>query len=151
MTPQRFWTAAAVWSVLSVGLWAGNAEPDIIVLGGVIAVIAAGGVTMYDLAIRASAVQWTQGHPPPSMDWHVLNLRRHLKLNSRYDAPLLHETLINLVDDRLLAHHGIDRAAAPEAAWAVLTPRLQRLTAGPSRRMATAGELQQILTNIEDL
>lgn len=151
MTPRRFWATAAVWSVLSFGLWAGNAEPDVIVLGGVIAVVAAGGLTAADIARRATGVRWTQGQPRPTIDWHVLSLRKHMKLNTRYDAPLLHETLINLVDDRLLAHHGIDRAAAPEAASAMLTPRLQRLAVGPSRRMATTGELERILTDIEEL
>lgn len=151
MTTRRFWATVAVWAFLSVGLWASGAEPDIIVLGGVIAVVAAGSLTAYDIARRTTGVSWSQGQPPPTVDWQVINLRKHVKFNTRYDAPLLHETLINLVDDRLLAHHGVDRAATPEAAYAVLTPRLQRLTVGPSRRMATTGELERILTDIEEL
>ena len=56
-----------------------------------------------------------------------------------------------LVDDRLLAHHHIDRVAQPQAADELLTPTLRRLLAGPRRQTATPRELQRIHTDIEAL
>ena len=59
-------------------------------------------------------------------------------------------TLVDLVDDRLLAHRHIDRATDPAAAMEVLTPTLRHLVAA-QRPAVGLRQLGRIITDIESL
>lgn len=155
MTRAQAGVAGAVWLVLSVGLWAIGSRPAVVVLAGIVAVVAAGLVLLTNLVDDVLPVVWvgrTEGADATRRDERCLTpLRNQLDLARRYGAPDLHETLVELVDHRLLAHHRIDRAEDPTAAAGVLTPTLARLVAGPLRPITSGRELRQIITDIEAL
>jgi len=65
-------------------------------------------------------------------------------------AAQLHTTLVRVIDDRLSAHHGIDRTAHPEQAHAVLGTVLAAYAATPAARTSRR-QLSDLLTRIEAL
>lgn len=155
MTRTQAALTAGVWLLLSVGLWAIGSRPAVAVLAGIVAVLAVGLVVLNELVDETIPVEWTRAYDGPSsgrrVERSLTPLRNQLDLARRYRSPDLHLTLVELVDDRLLAHHRIDRAADPAAADAVLTPALARLVAGPPRAVSSPRELRQLLTDIEAL
>lgn len=155
MTRAQAAVAGAVWLVLSIGLWAVGSRPAVVVLAGIVAVIAAGLVLLTNLVDDVLPIVWVGRSDAADSTRRVERcltpLRNQLDLARRYGAPDLHETLLELVDHRLLAHHRVDRATDPSAAAAVLTPTLARLVGGPLRPITSARELRQILTDIEAL
>ncbi|UYM06454.1 hypothetical protein [Solicola gregarius] len=70
-----------------------------------------------------------------------------------FDDSWLWRDLVQLVDDRLLRFHDIDRAADPAAAANVLGPRLATFVREPppTRQFARRDYLDAIVTEIEDL
>jgi hypothetical protein len=151
VTLARISVAIGAWGLLSLALWVSDAEPAVAVLAGVAAAIAVAGATAFDLAVMTSDVKWRKGQAAPPADQRATKLQRLMNARVRYDSTELEERLVALVDDRLLANKGIDRASMPEAAAEVLTPRLRDLVAGRRRGIAVPRELQRILTDIEDL
>jgi hypothetical protein len=93
--------------------------------------------------------------PTPAMrtDRRVMRLRSGLAYGQRNDASLeqLRTSLVELVDDQLLAVHHIDRADDPDAAHAVLGDDLFDFVADPAtaRALARPRSLDRILTLIE--
>jgi hypothetical protein len=69
----------------------------------------------------------------------------------RAGSTELRTQLVSLVDDRLMAHHGIDRSSDPVRADAVLTPALRRLMSEPRSSGLGLRELRRIVTDIEAL
>lgn len=155
MTRLRALVVVTIWVLLSLGLWASDASPAVLLLGAVIAVAVAVVVVSMDLATAISGVEWTSR--PTSVpadvsdDPVVTSLRRQIHTASWGGSTQLRDTLLEVIDERLLAHHRIDRAADPAAATAVLTPRLRRFVERQRRREVAPGELRQILTDIETL
>lgn len=155
MTRLRALVVVTIWVLLSLGLWASDASPAVLLLGAVIAVAVAVVVVSIDLATAISGVEWTSR--PTSVpadvsdDPVVTSLRRQIRAASWGGSTQLRDTLLEVIDERLLAHHRIDRAADPAAATAVLTPRLRRFVERQRRREVAPGELRQILTDIETL
>jgi hypothetical protein len=77
-------------------------------------------------------------------------------LRPPYDAHLVasqvHATLVAIADERLLAHHGIDRATDPEGARAVMDPNLASyLERPPEPRRNLIAYLSDMVTRIEAL
>jgi hypothetical protein len=77
-------------------------------------------------------------------------------LRPPYDAHLVasqvHATLVAIADERLLAHHGIDRATDPEGARAVMDPNLASYLERPSEpRRNLIAYLSDMVTRIEAL
>jgi hypothetical protein len=67
-------------------------------------------------------------------------------------AAQVHATLVPIVDERLLARHGIDRAAEPERARALMDPKLTAYVENPPQpRRSQLAYLSDIITRIEDL
>ena len=67
-------------------------------------------------------------------------------------ANQVHATLIPVVDERLRAHHGIDRAAEPDRAHAVMHPSLAAYVEQPPHaRRNLMAYLSDIVTRIEEL
>ncbi|MFV2039923.1 MAG: hypothetical protein ACC660_06740 [Acidimicrobiales bacterium] len=155
MTRRRVCVTAAVWIVLSVSLWASDSSPAVLVLGGIVAVIAASVYVTLDLAKAIVPVEWPTrqvASPSRRADKRRLSrLRSHVQYAAWTDSTYIHDTLVELVDDRLLAHHRVDRAASPEAAMSLLTPTLRRVVAGPYPQVAAPRELRRILSDIEVL
>jgi hypothetical protein len=155
MTRARVWVAAGVWVVLSVGLWASDADPAVLLLGAVVTAVVAAIVVAIDLATAACGVEWTRPRsaaPPIGADDPIVtSLRRQIHGASWGASTVLRDTLIDAIDERLLVGHQIDRLNDPAAATAALTPRLRRFVERQRRREVAPGELRQILTDIEAL
>ena len=86
-------------------------------------------------------------HDGPRIPWTL----RDVDARVRSEPVELHRTLVDLIDDRLHAHHGIDRRSTPDAADRVLTPALRAVIEGRSRRVRDERTLWSILNDIEDL
>ncbi len=155
MSWRRLTIVVGGWLLLALALWVSNAKPAVFVLGGIVAVIGAGVYLLVDMADAVDEVEWSrrsrrQVFVRPA-DIRVSALRRKAQGSWWSGASDIGDTLVDLIDDRLLAHHHVDRTTDPAAAAAVLTPALQSLVAAPRRSSISARELQQLLTDIEAL
>ncbi len=155
MTPWRVGSSVAVWVVLSASLWASGSNPAVLVLGGIVLVGSALIFVGLDLARSVSRVRWPQritvDRPVQWRDDRVAKLVRDAKAEASSKSTHLHSILVELLDDRLAAHHNIDRVSDPELAASMLTPTLRRFVSGPHPRVARRRELQQVLSDIEAL
>lgn len=154
MTRRRALVMVGVWLVISVSLAATNARPAVLVLGGIVATVSAVILVMVDLFNTVIRVEWTrprQGRRSlRGSDPRVSSLRTELSIARWFGSAELRGTLVDLVDDRLLAHRHIDRATDPAAASRVLTPTLRDLVA-TQRPAVAVRQLGRILTDIESL
>ena len=66
---------------------------------------------------------------------------------------MLHRLLVDLIDERLTADHGIDRASEPQRAAVQLGDELAAFVAVPpsARQLRDSAYLSSILTRIESL
>lgn len=155
MTRRRVLVAVGVWLLLCVSLVVSNARPAVVVLGGIVAVASAAIVVMFDLADGVIRVEWARRRQVRTsrrgIDPRVSSLRNQLFDARWLRSAELRGTLIDLVDDRLLAHRHIDRASDPDAAMEALTPLLRQLVANPRRPAVAARQLNRIITDIESL
>jgi hypothetical protein len=155
VTRRRVLLALGVWAVLTTSLWASQSRPAVLVLGGIVAVVTASILVMLDLTHAVVRVEWTRRSRRPRSsrgdDPRVSSLRHQVHGAWWTGSTAISDTLVDLLDDRLLAHHRIDRASDPAAAMEALTPTLRRLVSGPRRQTAAVRELRQILTDIEAL
>ncbi len=132
-------------------------RPAVVALGAIVAAVVAVVAVMFDLGELPVPVDWTavrdSGSSARGADPRVRSLRRQLTDERRIDLGRLHGTLVGLIDDRLAAHHHIDRALDPAAAAAVLTPVLRDLvaTAPDDRSLADPARLRRVLTDLEAL
>jgi hypothetical protein len=124
-------------------------------LAGIVAVVSAVILVMVDLSLAVIRVEWTR---PPQLrrstrgsDPRVNSLRTELYDARWFGSAELSGTLVDLVDDRLLAHRHIDRATDPAAAMEALTPALRHLVAANRRSAVAARQLDRIITDIESL
>lgn len=155
MTRRRLVVVLASWLVLVVVLAISDARPSVWVLGGLVAAIAAAVYVLVDLADTVEGVEWTRRgrrQTPVRTTDSRINAVRSKALGSWWaGAADIGVTLVDLVDDRLRAHHRVDREADPAAAAALLTPALRELVAAPRRSSFSPRELQDLLTDIEAL
>ncbi len=155
MTRWRALAMVCVWLVFSVSLAASNARPAVLVLAGIVAVVSAVIVVTVDLSHVVIRVGWTR---PPQVRRRSTrgairgSARCALELHDArwFGSAELRRTLVDLVDDRLLAHRHIDRATDPAAAMEVLTPTLRHLVAA-QRPAVAVRQLGRIITDIESL
>lgn len=155
MTRWRALVTVCVWLVLSVSLAATNARPEVLVLGGVVAVVSAAILVILDLAKAVSRIEWTRRRQvyrtTRGSDPRVSSLRNQLYDARWFDSTELRDTLVDLVDDRLMAHHHIDRAADPAAAMDALTPSLRHLIARSRHPGIAVRQLGRTVADIESL
>lgn len=155
MTRWRAFVTVTVWLVLSVSLAASNARPEVLVLGGVVAVVSTVILVMLDFARSVSGIRWTRRRQvyrsTRGSDPRISSLRAQLYDARWFDSAELRGTLLDLVDDRLLAHRNIDSAADPDAALEALTPTLRHFVAGSRRPAVSARHLGRIVADIESL
>ena len=152
MTRWRALATVCAWLVFSVSLAASNAHPAVLLLAGIVAVVSAVILVVVDLSHAVIRVRWTrprQGRRSiRGSDPRVSSLRTQLYDARWFGSAELRRTLVDLVDDRLLAHRHIDRATDPAAAMELLTPTLRHLVA--NQRPAVR-QLDRIITDIESL
>ncbi len=155
MTRGRVIGTVVVWLALSGVLWAAGARPAVVAIGGVVAAIAAVLLLTIELADAVVAQPWPRRHdvgrPAVGSNRWVVSLRHQLDRDRRYGSSELHETLVELLDDRLRTHRQLDRATDPVAAIGALPPALQRLVTDPPRPLTVASELREIVSEIEAL
>jgi len=155
VTRSQALVALSVWVLLSVALAATDARPSVIVLFGIVAVVAVVIVLVLDLPDETAAIEWHRQrgnrHSTGGVDQRVRSLRDQLYSAGSLGSDELRVTLFELIDDRLLVHRHIDRAADPAAAMEALPPTLRRLVAGSGRSRIPVRELNRILTYIEAL
>ena len=155
MTRRRVLVTMCIWFVMLVSLWVSGSRPAVIVLGGIVAVVVVVVLVTIDLAGTVSRVRWTRRSGQPGStrktDRRVSALRHQVYGAWLSGSTQINETLVELLDDRLLSNHRIIRAPDSPNSDRLLTPSLRRLTAGPRRQTATVRELRQVLTDIEAL
>jgi hypothetical protein len=155
MTPWRALAMVCVWLVLSLSLAVTNARPAVFVLASIVAVVSAAIVVTLDLSKRVVRVEWTRRrrvhHSTRGSDPRVISLHSQLYDARWFGSSELRGTLIDLVDDRLLAHRHIDRATDPDAAFKALTPLLRQLVTSPRRPAVAVRQLDRIVSDIESL
>ena len=81
-----------------------------------------------------------------ALTWAVHGLR-----DGRTWERTLSPLLIDLVDHRLLTHHGVDRATDPDRARELLGPELSRLVDDPQTPPRSQGALTSLIARIENL
>ncbi len=144
--------APGVWLVVVLVLWAIGARPAVVVIGGVVAVVVATVVLAVDLVRGTERLDWSsaaatstaaRSRPTP--------LTTLLERERRHGSAELRNRLLALVDDRLSAHHGIDRASDPVGAHRLLSPTLVGLTSEPPQKIGSMRTLQRIVTELEAL
>jgi hypothetical protein len=154
VTRWRALAIVCVWLVLSVSLAASNARPAVLVLAGIVAAVSAVILVMFDLSNAVIRVGWTrprqERRSTRGSDPRVSSLRTELYDARWFGSAELRETLVDLVDDRLLAHRHIDRATDPAAAMEALTPTLRHLVV-TQRPAVAVRQLGRIITDIESL
>lgn len=155
MTRARIGAAVAVWLAITLVLWAGGSRPAVIALGAVVAVVAVLAMVLVDVTDAVAGVGWTRrrddGRSALGTERWVQPLRTELERGRRYGSTGIHDALVELVDDRLLSKHRIDRARDPGAAAAVLPPALRRLTAEAPRPLTSVRDLRTILDELDAL
>lgn len=155
MSRVRLVVVAVLWLVITIPLGLTGAEPEVIALAGVLLAGVAVVVSAVDLSSELTPVPWTRRSrlPPrsPGSNWRSVTLRRQMTSGERAGSTELRTQLVSLVDDRLMAHHGIDRSSDPVPADAVLTPALRRLMSEPRSSGLGLRELRRIVTDIEAL
>ncbi len=163
----RLIVTAAVWLVVGVGMVMLGMEPRLVLLGFVVMVVAASLWLALDLGVAASKLDW---HDPRARsgarDGHDLRVQilrsrlrrptpkrtpaRQSRSNDTEPVDEITETLRTVIDDHLIAEHGIDRRTDPEGAAEALGPDLARLVSDPSaskamtRRRSLAGTIKLI-------
>lgn len=146
--------AAAVWAVLVVSLGLAEAAPQAIALAGIVAAGSAAVVTVADMTAAPAAVarnRRSRRSRGVGSDAQTVALRRQVRSTRVLGSTELHDTLVALVDDRLVAHHGIDRSTDPAEAERVLDPVLRRLVSSGRSRSIPVRELRRIVEAIEEL
>ncbi len=155
MTVRRVVVIVGMWVLLALALWASNARPAVLVVGGIVAAIGAVVFAMLDLADEVDEVEWTRKSRRQAStrraDPRVSSLRRKAQGTWWSSSSDLGDTLVELLDDRLLAHHRVDRADDPAAAAVLLSPALRSLVDAPRRTSMSPRELQELLVDIEAL
>ncbi|HET7356149.1 MAG TPA: hypothetical protein VFJ09_05680 [Nocardioidaceae bacterium] len=157
----RFWRrrvafAVAIWFLLcAAGLFL-DAHPRPALLA--LAVAATGVALLLFLDVQTPPVSWTLQSDEPVRargEDPGLVLLSHLvseQLYAREPGARLRRHLVEIVDRRLLAHHGISRIADPERAAALMGPALaQFVTAAPPYPRMTPSRIAQLADRIEEL
>lgn len=158
---SRFWArrialGVAVWFVLCAVALFLDAHPRPALLA--IAVAAAGAALLLFLDVQTPPVSWTLHDDEPirarGEDAGMMLLSHLLseQLYARQPGDRLRSHLLELVDSRLLAHHGVSRIADPERAAALMGPELaQFVTAAPPYPRMTLSRIALLTDQIEEL
>ena len=152
MTSFRLGVTVVVWAILVGALLGSDAQPQVVMLGGIVCIIVAAGFIAFDLVRAATPLVWARV-PQPQIsgvdDETVMEMARQLRRSGL--SPHLRDTLLSLADERLLDHHGIDRTDRPAAASAALGPGLVALVEQRRIRLSDVADLHRLLDEIESI
>ncbi|MEP7113520.1 MAG: hypothetical protein ABI862_09665 [Ilumatobacteraceae bacterium] len=155
MTGRRAMITLCVWLLLSIALWASRSRPAVVLLAGIVAILAAVIVVTLDLGRAIVPVEWSRrprwSSSSQGVDPWVISLRNQLDQGRHYGSTELRERLVDLIDDRLLVHHHVDRTIEPAAAMGMLSPTLRAFVEGPAKPVTSLRILRRIVTEIEAL
>jgi hypothetical protein len=150
--------ATAVWLAICALTFAQGLQPRPVLVA--LAVLAACSVLwlLLDLSVSVEPSDWTTpSHDPvraPGEDRRLALLRRVLTahLVGREVDEGLHDQLVKIADDRLLARHGVRRAVDPERAATLFGPDLARFAdaTAPYPRL-TPAQIGLLIDRIEAL
>ena len=161
--PWLRWLERGVWvTVTALGAWGFatfvGLRPRPLLLAGVVLGSFAVAWVLSDVGQRVGRVDWD---PPRrrvtarlGLDPRFLRMSALMRNESdrRLVSFRVHRDLVRVIDDRLNAHHGVDRTAQPDAARHILGPMLsQYVEAEPHARQLHTRYLQDLLTRIEAL
>lgn len=155
---RRIALGVAVWFLLCAGGLGLHAHPQPALLA--LAVAATGGVLLLalDVSGRTPPVGWVLRADEPARargeDARLALLQRLVNshLDARMPSTQLRGHLLELLDRRLVAHHGVSRLADPARASALMTPELAAFAAAepPYPRM-TLAQIARLTDQIEEL
>lgn len=155
MTPLRIAVTTTCWLLLWGTLALADAQPDPLLLAALVVIIAVGIIVLRDLVETVEHVEWVSpyevGPGRRGRDARVDTLRRQLDGTPWLSRQSIGDVLVEIIDDRLLAHHDVDRYEDPAAANALLTPRLRRVVADPGRAAPILRDVDRIVDDIEAL
>lgn len=156
--PARVVTAGSIWAmVVALMAWL-EMGPRPVLLAGIAAALATALWLMLDLSDVAAPAAWSAASTTDGTrrgaDSRLRLLHRQIEHAPSHDeGRVLHRLLVELIDDRLLADHCIDRTVQPDRAAAELGTDLAGFVAAtPSaKRLGDPAFLSSILTRIEAL
>ncbi len=155
MTRWRIIITTVAWLLLWGALQLTDSRPDPLLLAGIVTAIAVILVVLRDMIELVAPVEWVSPYEVGSSlrgrDTRVDTLRRQLDGAPWLSRQSIGDVLVELIDDRLLAHHGIDRYERPDAAAALLSRRLRRVVAEPGRSAPILRDIDRIIDDIEAL
>ena len=155
---RRLIGTAVLWLSAVAALGLGGLQPSVVVLASLTAAGAGALWVALDLSDRAAPVDWRPSGETASRsagsDGRMRAVRRQLGDQERFGADArLHAHLVDLLDERLTAAHGVKRTTDPARAAALLGPDLVAFIAAAPldagltdpRRLAT------VITHIESI
>ena len=155
---RRAVTVFVIWVVVYAVSAAADTDPQPVLLAALIVLLASVLWLATDLAdhvVPAKWETWTMSlRSRRGADVRVGVLQRALSdVATRQDVDRLHPVLVALVDDRLAAHHGIDRTTDASRAATVLGPELSDFVRrAPSPvQLGSHVYLSSVLDRIEQL
>ena len=154
----RIAVVVSCWLLVVIAMAALQMGPRPVLIAGLAAAVASALWLLTDLADVAEPTSWTAafdpGRLPRGADLRIRALQGQLAHGpSMDDGRALHRLLVDLIDDRLVADHGIDRALEPDRAAVALGPTLAAFVVAPpsSRQLRDPSFLSSIITLIESL
>lgn len=158
---MRFGTIAVIVGAILVTeafLISTDAEPDVVLVATIVAAIGVAVWATRPLSADAPRLglghQTTEPPAPATPDLRAAALRQAVGRggSSEHHAQRLRSQLIAIVDDQLLTVHGVDRAADPDRAHALIGPELTRLIHDPTTvDRLSERRLDRLLTEAEAL
>jgi hypothetical protein len=145
--------------LVSAVLVASDTGPNLPLIAALCGLVGAGIWAVGDVAEALPTTRPTRIEPPapPAArgDRRLMRLRSGIAYGRADGVALarLHENLVAIVDDQLLAAHDIDRSTDPDGAAAVMGPELNRFVTDPesTAKLADQRSLDRLLTLIERL
>lgn len=154
----RIALAFGLWLAVALGAWVLGNQPDPGLLALMVGLGAAVSWLYLDVSADAEVSRWPamteEPVRPPGEDPHLERLQRILTQHqAAHDVgDTLHRTLTELVDHRLVAHHGVSLQADPDRAAEILGPELTSVvTQRPPYPRLSADRIDVLLQRIEAL
>ncbi len=144
----------AIWGFTA---WIGLRPEPALVIAATLALFVLGALVA-GVIDETDPIIWTPLHrsagPSHGLDPRFFRLSQNFTdgTDSQYVADQVHHVLVRVIDDRLAANHGIDRASDPTAARAVLGEPLTSYVEQPPRPLRrNLSYLSDLITRIESL
>jgi hypothetical protein len=155
---RRLLGTVVLWFAAVAALGLAGMQPSVVVLAALAAAGAGALWVALDLADLAESVDWRPSGETASSsmgsDGRARAVRRQLGDQERFGADArLHAHLVDLLDERLTAAHGVSRTTDPARAAALLGPDLVAFVAAAplDAGLTDPGRLATVITRIESI